>query len=212
MADGRIKANNSAAKKKKKADSHKKSGKAPGPLSRYVSMHIGQKLDIVRAWIANGATHTEIAATFEVSLPIISQWKKQYPEFRQAMESNKKQAVGRVIGAAFDQAVGYERFQKQVFKMRREWFEEVAGRSCKFVEDFLEEREVAVYYPPNPKMTEFLLVNWDPEHFKRINDVTPETGKKLEDFFDSVDAREEGENDIRAISPKEKGSLESIKQ
>lgn len=212
MADGRKKANKNPEKRKNSIKSQEKSGKPHGPLSRYVSMKIAQKLDIIAGWVANGATHTEIAKTFEVSSAIISQWKTQYPEFRHAMDSNKPQAVGRLISRAFDMAAGYERSEKRIFKMRREWHEEVAGKSCKFFEDFLEEREVAVYYPPNPKMTEFLLVNWDPEHFKRINDVAPESGKKLEDFFDSVEPREDDANDITTISAKETGPLESIKQ
>lgn len=210
MADGRKKANKNAAKRKQQAKTVREKGNTPGPKSRYTKMNIASKLDIIRGWIANGATHTEIAATFEVSKAIISQWKSQYPEFRQAMESNKPQAIGRVIGSAFDQAVGYERPEKRIYKMRREWFEEVANKPCKFVEEFLEEHVIMVYYPPNPKMTEFLLVNWDPEHFKRINDVTPESGKKLEDFFDSLD--KDGDNDTTTISAKETESMESIKQ
>lgn len=62
-----------------------------------------------------GATDEEIAAFFEISHDTLYAWKKQYPEFSEALARGKEPADARVARALYDRAVGYDYTDQQAF-------------------------------------------------------------------------------------------------
>lgn len=67
-----------------------------------------------RQFICFGATDEVLALAFDVSLSTISKWKRDYPEFLEAV-NNEKLKVDTLIGFAFYRcATGYEYKEKRI--------------------------------------------------------------------------------------------------
>lgn len=63
---------------------------------------------IVKDLALLGKTDRQIAAEFRISEATLNVWKKQFPEFLEAMRSKKDKADVKVIGSLFKRAVGYK--------------------------------------------------------------------------------------------------------
>jgi transposase-like protein len=101
-----------------------------------------------------GATISELMELFEVSQRTIHNWKYAYPEFGRALKVGWKAALERVERSLYERAVGYTATTERVFKNK--------GEDPVIV-------ETTEVYPPDVQAAELLLVNKDPEHWKRRN-------------------------------------------
>lgn len=64
---------------------------------------------------AQGATDAELADEFEVSVRTLYSWRNRYPEFLQALKTNKELADERVERSLYERATGYERDSVKIF-------------------------------------------------------------------------------------------------
>lgn len=55
-----------------------------------------------------GKTNDEIAKALDVNQDTLIQWKKQFPEFSEAIKESKDQADGKVVKSLYQRAIGYE--------------------------------------------------------------------------------------------------------
>lgn len=59
-----------------------------------------------------GKTNPEIAQALGVTAETLNQWRKQFPEFSDAIKGNKDQADGKVVASLYQRACGYEYEEK----------------------------------------------------------------------------------------------------
>jgi transposase-like protein len=64
---------------------------------------------------AHGATDAELADEFDVSVRTLYSWRNRYPEFLQALKTNKELADERVERSLYERATGYERDSVKIF-------------------------------------------------------------------------------------------------
>ncbi|MGB3988759.1 MAG: helix-turn-helix domain-containing protein [Minisyncoccales bacterium] len=55
-----------------------------------------------------GKTNPEIGEVLGVSVETLNEWRKQYPEFSEAIKGNKDQADAPVVKSLYQRALGYE--------------------------------------------------------------------------------------------------------
>ena len=65
-----------------------------------------------------GATDSEIADFFEVSVRTIYRWKLDHEEFCQALKAGKDEADARVERGLFQKATGFEFIEEQAMKVK----------------------------------------------------------------------------------------------
>lgn len=63
-----------------------------------------------------GATDTDLADFFEVSVRTIANWQARHPDFVQALKSGKTEADDRVERSLYQKAVGYEYDAVKIFQ------------------------------------------------------------------------------------------------
>ncbi len=86
----------------KKKDTVKKAG--VGRPTRYRP----QYAELAFNYCLLKATDDELARFFDTGRTVISDWKKRYPEFLDAVKRGKEQADARVAKSLFERAVGYQ--------------------------------------------------------------------------------------------------------
>lgn len=100
---------------------------------------------------ANGATDAELAHEFDVTVQTLYNWRNKYPEFLDAIKTNKPIADERVERSLFQRATGYERnavkisFDKQGNPLYAHYVE---------------------FVPPDPTSMIFWLKNRKPESWR----------------------------------------------
>lgn len=67
-----------------------------------------------------GATDSEIAEFFDVSVRTIHRWKHDYDEFCHSIKSGKEKADERVERSLYQKAVGYDFVEEQAIKIKVE--------------------------------------------------------------------------------------------
>lgn len=98
---------------------------------------------------------TAVAAALGVGKATITAWVGKYPEFAAAVKQGKIESNGRVLESAFDQAVGYYREVTELVKVRDQHTEN--GRMI--TTEHVVEKTYTKYFPPDPRMTQFVLMN-----------------------------------------------------
>jgi transposase-like protein len=61
-----------------------------------------------------GKTNPEIAKILGVNPDTLDQWRKQFPEFSDAIKGNKEQADAPVVKSLYQRAIGYKYTEKSV--------------------------------------------------------------------------------------------------
>ena len=108
---------------------------------------------------AGGATDMELADEFDVSIQTLYNWRAKYPEFLEAIKTNKPIADERVERSLFERATGYERDSVKIFCDKDGRVTEVPFRE---------------YVPPDSTAMIFWLKNRKPKEWrdKRELEVT----------------------------------------
>jgi hypothetical protein len=63
-----------------------------------------------------GATDAQLAEAFEVAESTIHLWKKEHPEFSEALKDGKKEADSAVERSLFERATGYSHPEDKIFQ------------------------------------------------------------------------------------------------
>jgi len=85
--------------------------KKPGPKSLANNPHTwdrAYRLALI------GLTDRELAIAFDVNVTTIDKWKKECPEFRNALEKGKTEADAEVVQSLFKRATGFSYEEEQI--------------------------------------------------------------------------------------------------
>lgn len=132
--------------------------------NRYETLHIADRLDSIAGWAKEGLTDEEIGKQLGVTRQTIYSWKGRYPAFAKALKKGATEANGEILNSAFRQACGFFMTVKEPIKVKTERIDEKTGRLIK--EERVEIKEYEKYFEPNPRMTQFMLMNRLPEKYK----------------------------------------------
>lgn len=97
-----------------------------------------------------GATDLEIANFFEVTESTFYLWKKEHPEFSEALKNGKEIADGNVASRLYSRAMGYEAEEDHVTNYQ--------GQICI--------TRIKKYYPPDTVACIFWLKNRRPDKWR----------------------------------------------
>lgn len=162
----------------------KKTEKKSGRKSKYVEMGISQKLKSIEGWARQGSTQAEIADMLGVSEATLYRWKGQFWEFCEALRVGAREATGEILNSAFRQSTGYREMvsecikQKKIAYVKDEKGKEVMlkdARGNPVLEDVEKIVEYEKYFPPDAKMTQFMLLNRLSEDYKVKQEVKTDT-------------------------------------
>lgn len=179
----------------------KKTKKKTGRKSKYVEMGISQKLKSIEGWARQGSTQGEIAEMLGVSEATLYRWKGQFWEFREALRVGAREATGEILNSAFRQATGYREMVSECIKQKKiAYVKDEKGRKVMLkdsrgnpvLEDVEKIIEYEKYFPPDAKMTQFMLLNRFPEGYKHKPEAEGEKETIIEHFI--PEENQNGEN------------------
>jgi hypothetical protein len=148
--------------------------------NKWDELNMKDKLDSVCGWAKQGSTDEEISNMLGISTATYYEWKKNKPEFAEAIKKGKEISNGELLNSAFTQSTGFFYKEQQVFKVKD--YKKIDGE-LKQIER-LEVVEVEKYNPPNPTMNIFMLKNRLPEQYKDKHEIEANlTVNKLEDII-----------------------------
>lgn len=107
-----------------------------------------------------GATDKELAEFFDIAESTLYEWKKEYPEFSEAIKRGKAPADGEIAAALYNRAHGAEWVEEQAFKLKTVTYDN--GKRLK-EEERLEVVEVTRRAPPDTTAAIFWLKNRRPD-------------------------------------------------
>lgn len=127
-----------------------------------------------------GATDTELADFFDVSVRTIYRWKLDHEDFCQAIQSGKDLADERVVRGMYQRAVGYGYVEQQAFKLK-------VSRDVEKIEVV----DVEKHMPPDTQAGSFWLRNRRPKEWqeKTSQQVTADGTVVVEHRGDLDEAR-----------------------
>ena len=103
-----------------------------------------------------GATDKDLADFFEATEPTVNNWKKEYPDFLQALKDGKEVADAVIATKLFHRAKGYEH---------------VETITASFQGKITDQRDIIKHYPPDTTACIFWLKNRKPEWWRDKQDV-----------------------------------------
>jgi hypothetical protein len=123
-------------------------------------MDMPSRLEAVRGWAKLGSTDIEMCGMLEISQETFYKWKREKPEFAEAIKAGKHVSNGELVNGAFKQANGFFVTVTEPMKLR-----DVDGS------EFIEMVTYEKYVPPNNTMAIFMLKNRLSKDFKDKQEV-----------------------------------------
>jgi prepilin-type processing-associated H-X9-DG protein len=154
-----------------------------GRKSLYDEMEIDDKLDAIRGWSMAGSTDKDIYTMLEVSASAFYEWKKKYPQFKDALKKGKDIANGELQNSAYKQAMGYYQTVTEPVKVKR-------GQDWEEIEMVTYEK----FIPANNTMNIFMLKNRMPEQYKDKQHTEHSGGVNIS-FVDNIPDEDEEDNE-----------------
>lgn len=149
-----------------------------GRRSSYREAYANQALKLALL----GAKDKELADFFGVSTQTLNKWKKDYPEFLDALKKGKDVADSNVASKLYNRAIGYD--FKETHIVRKDG--KVVG-----------EKHITKHQPPDTTAAIFWLKNRQPDKWRDRKEL--QVGNKLGDDLESMTDEE-----LRAIIRGEK--------
>jgi transposase-like protein len=134
-----------------------------------------------------GATDKELAEFFGIAESTLYEWKKEYPEFSEAIKKGKAPADAQIATALFNRANGAEWVEEQAFKLKTVTYE---GGKRVLEEERLEVVEVTRRAPPDTTAAIFWLKNRKPEVWRDKQDLELSGEVKIPELTVVVKRRE----------------------
>lgn len=115
-----------------------------------------------------GATDIEMADFFEVAESTLYLWKKEHPEFSEALKKGKMQADAVIAQKLYHRAKGYEHDEDQIFVYKGD---PVIVPTTK-------------HYPPDTTAAIFWLKNRQPDKWRDKQEIDQNVGNKDDKPFE----------------------------
>jgi hypothetical protein len=162
---------------KKPKNKPKTPPKKRGRESKYFQLEIPKRLKEIEGWRRQGSSEEEVAEMLSVAPSTVSAWKGAHPEFKEALRTGARAANGEILNSAFKQAVGYHETHEEVVKLRKVVYTSRKNEDGELeplrdakgtvvLEDVEKIVDVKKYYPPDARMTMFMMVNRLPGDYK----------------------------------------------
>lgn len=127
-----------------------------GAKSKYDQ--VKKKIPEIYLWRRrDGLTEKDIASKLGISISSMKNYKRQYPEFRQAMEEAKEAVISDVFAALLKRAKGYEYEEVKVYTKKEKDDEGV-------YKDVVYTEKTKKHEPPNVAACSLILKNLDRKH------------------------------------------------
>jgi prepilin-type processing-associated H-X9-DG protein len=154
-----------------------------GKKPLYEEMEIGDKLEAIRGWALSGMTDKEMYTMLEISHDTFYKWKRERPEFADALKKGKDIANGELVNSAFKQATGYYVEVTEPMKVKR-------GQDYEAIEMVTYQK----FIPANNTMNIFMLKNRMPEVYKDKQHTEHSGGVNIS-FVDNIPEEDEEDNE-----------------
>ena len=126
-------------------------------------------LEAAREMFDRGCNNREVTKGLGISHTTFYAWIREIPEFAKMVQFGRESRIQILESSAIKRAIGYEKDEVLVVT-------DAKGQ--------LRERRVTTkHYPGDPRMTEFLLLNLDPEHYRSRHEVSM---PGMEDLFNKI--------------------------
>lgn len=156
--------------------SGKKKQKRRGCREKHAAWHSEEKLALLTDWARRGLTDEEIAKSIGISRSTLSEWKKNYPDISDALNTGAREADAAVENSLFEQTLGKIVTLKRPQKLREKHYSvdgKLIGES-----EHVEMVDFQEYVPPNVTATIFWLKNRLPDLWR--DKTIAELGGKVE--------------------------------
>lgn len=124
--------------------------------TRYEELGIAEKLDSIRGWALHGGKKA-VAQHLGIAQSTLAAWIGRYPDLAEAVKKGVDESNGELLTSAFDMARGYERDVQEVVKVKIQRIDPETGKIL--TEERAELVELKRFFPPDPRMNQFLLAN-----------------------------------------------------
>ena len=142
-------------------------GKDTGRPTKYKKEYAEQARKICKL----GATDLQLSDIFGVAESTIYKWKKDHPEFSEALKSGKLTSIGKVELSLFQKATGYSHADTHISNYQGE----------------ITKTEITKHYPPSDKAIIYYLNNLAPEKYRNQPTIVipgdAEAYDKLRDLY-----------------------------
>ena len=162
----------------------------PGKLLDYATFAKHKNnFEWVKGMYRDGAADKEVAERIGVSLPTITNWKAQHPEFAAVCDEGKEAADYAVEAALYKKAVGFNYVEKKIIKKNGEIVQEEIFQKAAL---------------PDATACAVWLNNRRPDKWKRDNARSTALEEQASITVNVINAKEQGtKNKIKANSDKQ---------
>lgn len=144
-------------------------------------------LDTIRKKVREGVTEVEIAKSLGISKATLENYKKDFPELREALSKNKgADVLERLINAGIESACGCYKENEQTFYKMDENGEPVIEKVIVFKQ----------WQPANQSLNKFYVQNFGREQGFSNNPLEFELQKKKQEFMEKLERQKNWDKDI----------------
>lgn len=122
----------------------KKRGRKP----LWDELNMKDRLEAVKGWSLEGSTDADIMEMLGVKKDTFYQWKKDKPEFSDAIKKGRFESNGEILNSAFRQTTGYFVEIEEPIKLR----DDMGAEHIELV-------RYNKYFPATPALTIFMMKN-----------------------------------------------------
>ena len=144
-------------------------------------------LDTIRKKVREGVTEVEIAKSLGISKATMENYKKQFPEFAEALSKDKGvDVLQRLINAGIESACGCYKENEQTFYKIDENGEPVIEKVIVFKQ----------WQPANQSLNKFYVQNFGKEQGFSNNPLEFDLQKKKQEFMEKLERQKNWDKDI----------------
>lgn len=117
-----------------------------------------------------GATEREVATCLGIPEWKLKDWKKQHPDFADALREARAVVDAEVATRLYQRAMGYEQRATKMFPVQTVRYEPGEdGKPLRFTDTEIVEREYVEYHPPDTDAAKFWLKNRQPALWREMS-------------------------------------------
>lgn len=123
---------------------------------------------LIEGLLKDGKTEYEAAEIMELSISTFKRWKKNYPEFLNAVKKGKEPVNYKIVNSMINAAIGFEYEEVKTYLSTDD-----KGKKVTRIE------KTKKYYPPNTEAGKFMLKNRMPESYRDKQEID-QTNKNID--------------------------------
>jgi len=150
-------------------------------MDKYAKLMIHDRLDAIRGMVKQGIEPSEICRALGASVRDFNKWRKDYPEFNEAVTFSDELMDGELLETAYRQSIGYYVEEDSAFKIKS--CKEIDGKAHSVEE--VKVVRIRKYIPPSSRMSLFMLQNRVmPNEVKTPKEIVVRLEDGTEEFAD----------------------------